>query len=65
VWDDIRPVPAWVKFVVQGVAAGVAIWCGILVEHVSLLGGHSIHLGILAWPLTLVWIIGITNRGVP
>ena len=61
VWDDIRPVPAWVKFVVQGVAAGVAIWCGILVEHVSLLGGGSIHLGILALPLTFVWIIGITN----
>src|SRR5215831_18009831 len=61
VWDDIRPVPAWVKFVLQGVAAGVAIWYGILVEHVSLLGGRSIHLGILALPLTLVWIIGITN----
>ena len=38
VWDDIRPVPAWVKFVLQGVAAGVAIWGGILVEHVSLPG---------------------------
>jgi UDP-GlcNAc:undecaprenyl-phosphate/decaprenyl-phosphate GlcNAc-1-phosphate transferase len=61
VWDDIRPVPAWVKFVLQGVAAGVAIWFGILVENVSLLGGRSIHLGILALPLTFVWIIGITN----
>jgi len=60
-WDDIRPVPAWVKFVLQGVAAGVAIWFGILVEHVSLLGGRSIHLGVLALPLTCVWIIGITN----
>src|SRR5262245_33101426 len=61
VWDDIRPVPAWVKFVLQGVAAGVAIWCGILVERVSLLGGGSIHLGMLALPLTIVWIVGITN----
>jgi UDP-GlcNAc:undecaprenyl-phosphate/decaprenyl-phosphate GlcNAc-1-phosphate transferase len=61
VWDDIRPVPAWGKFVLQGVAAGVAVWFGILVEHVSLLGGHSIHLGALALPLTFVWIIGITN----
>src|SRR5499426_1272302 len=61
VWDDIRPVPAWVKFVLQGVAAGVAIWCGILVEHISLLGGSRIYLGILALPLTFVWIIGITN----
>jgi UDP-GlcNAc:undecaprenyl-phosphate GlcNAc-1-phosphate transferase len=61
VWDDIRPLPAGVKFVVQGVAAGVAIWCGILVEHVSLLGGSRIALGALALPLTFVWITGITN----
>lgn len=61
VWDDIRPVPAGVKFILQGAAAGVAIWCGMLVEHVSLLGGNSIHLGALALPLTFLWIIGITN----
>jgi len=50
-----------VKFVLQGVAAGVAIWSGIVVEHVSLLGDSSIALGTLALPLTFVWIIGITN----
>src|SRR5262244_2052149 len=61
VWDDLRPIPAGVKFVLQGVAAGVAIWAGILVEHVSLLGGSRIDLGALALPLTFVWIIGITN----
>src|SRR5215510_281400 len=31
VWDDVQPVPAGVKFVVQGVAASVAIWGGMLV----------------------------------
>jgi UDP-GlcNAc:undecaprenyl-phosphate/decaprenyl-phosphate GlcNAc-1-phosphate transferase len=61
VWDDVRPIPAGVKFVLQGVAAGVAMWSGILVEHVSLLGGSRIDLGALALPLTFVWIIGITN----
>src|SRR5215813_1760296 len=61
VWDDVRPIPAGVKFVLQGVAAGVAIWCGILIEHISLLGGSRIDLGILALPLTFVWIIGVTN----
>ena len=61
VWDDVRPIPAGVKFVLQGVAAGVAIWGGILVEHVSLLGGSHIDLGVLALPFTFVWIIGITN----
>jgi UDP-GlcNAc:undecaprenyl-phosphate GlcNAc-1-phosphate transferase len=37
------------------------MWYGILVEHISLLGGNSISLGTLALPLTFVWIIGITN----
>ena len=60
-WDDVRPLPAGVKFVLQGAAAGVAIWGGILVEHVSLFGGSGIDLGALALPLTFVWIIGITN----
>lgn len=61
VWDDLRPVPVGVKFALQGVAASVAIWGGIVVEHVSLLGGSSIQLGVLALPLTFVWIVGITN----
>src|SRR5262245_1029722 len=61
VWDDLRPVPAGMKFVVQGVAIGITIWCGITVKQASLLGGGSISLGALALPLTFVWIMGITN----
>ena len=61
VWDDLRPVPAGMKFVVQGVATGITMWCGIMVEQASLLGGSSISLGALALPLTFVWIMGITN----
>lgn len=61
VWDDLRPVPVWLKFVLQGIAAGIAIWFGIVVEHVSLLGGSRIALGALALPLTFLWIMGITN----
>jgi UDP-GlcNAc:undecaprenyl-phosphate GlcNAc-1-phosphate transferase len=61
VWDDLRPVPAWMKFVMQGIAAGIAIWFGVVIDHVSLFGGSSIALGALALPLTFLWIIGITN----
>lgn len=61
VWDDVRPVPAWVKFLFQAVAAGIAIWLGVRVEHVSLFGGEGLHLGALALPLTFLWIVGITN----
>jgi UDP-GlcNAc:undecaprenyl-phosphate GlcNAc-1-phosphate transferase len=61
VWDDLRTLPAWVKFLCQAMAAGIAIWFGIRVEQVSLLGSGSITLGVLAFPLTFLWIVGITN----
>ena len=44
VWDDIRPVPAWVKFLFQAGAALIAIWHGVRIEGVSLFGGDVIEL---------------------
>lgn len=61
VWDDLRRIPAWMKFLFQAVAAWIAIWYGIRVEYISLLGSNGFYLGALALPLTFVWIIGITN----
>lgn len=61
VWDDFRPIPAWLKFLSQVAAAGVAIWFGIRIEHVSFLGGGPYDLGILTVPITLLWIVGVTN----
>ncbi len=60
-WDDIRPVPSWVKFLFQFAAAGVVVWFGIRIDRVSLLGSEPIELGILALPITFLWIVGITN----
>jgi UDP-GlcNAc:undecaprenyl-phosphate GlcNAc-1-phosphate transferase len=61
VWDDIRSVPTWAKFCFQALAACVAMWCGVRIEGVSLLGGSTIPLGVLTLPLTFLWIVGITN----
>ena len=61
IWDDLRSVPPWVKFLFQTVAAGVAIWLGVRIEHISLLGSGSLDLGMLSLPLTFLWIVGITN----
>ena len=36
VLDDLRPMPAGVKFGLQAVAAGIAIGLGVRIEHVSL-----------------------------
>jgi UDP-GlcNAc:undecaprenyl-phosphate GlcNAc-1-phosphate transferase len=61
VWDDIRSLPAGIKFLFQAAAACVAIYYGVRVEHISFLGNSEFHLGIVAFPLTFIWIVGITN----
>lgn len=61
VWDDIRPLSAGTKFLFQTSAAGVAIWLGVRIEQVSLFGTGTWDLGMLAIPLTFLWLIGITN----
>ncbi|ETW98920.1 MAG: hypothetical protein ETSY2_41940, partial [Candidatus Entotheonella gemina] len=60
-WDDVRPLPVWVKLLCQAVAAAVAIGYGIRVNHLSLFGGSSMELGIWAIPVSFFWILGITN----
>ena len=59
--DDIRPLPAWGKFLVQAIAAAIAIALGARIDHVSFLGSDSMNLAAMAIPLTFLWIVGITN----
>jgi UDP-GlcNAc:undecaprenyl-phosphate/decaprenyl-phosphate GlcNAc-1-phosphate transferase len=63
VWDDLRSLPAWFKFLFQALAAGVFIWFGIYTESISplQLGPLHLDLSLLAVPVTFLWIIGITN----
>ncbi len=61
IWDDICPVSKWTKFMFQSIAALIAIALGVLIERVSLFGAGAVELGILAIPLTFLWIVGITN----
>ena len=63
--DDILPMKAWQKFFVQVIAALVAIAHGIGIDLVSNpnIFGYSdyLPLGYFSIPLTLIWIVGITN----
>ena len=63
--DDIIPLNAWVKFVLQIVAAVVAVLHGVVIEIVMnpFLFSNTEHigLGILSIPVTILWIVGITN----
>ncbi|HKV42049.1 MAG TPA: MraY family glycosyltransferase, partial [Blastocatellia bacterium] len=59
-WDDIRPVNAWIKFAVQA-AAGIILYAGDLrIFHIPILFG-SHNLSWLSLPLTVVWVLLITN----
>ena len=60
-WDDVRSVPVLVKFAFQIAAAAVAIGFGVRIDHISALGYGAMDLGVLALPLTFLWIVSITN----
>ena len=59
--DDTRGLSPVMKFTFQAAGASVAIWFGLRIEEVSFFGGETYHLGLLAVPLTYLWIIGMTN----
>lgn len=59
--DDILDSP-YAKLFGQILAATVVISYGIKIDFVSnLLGGGTLGLGMLATPITLLWIVGVTN----
>jgi exopolysaccharide biosynthesis polyprenyl glycosylphosphotransferase len=61
VYDDFRGVGFGGKLLVQGLAASLAIWSGLRLEYLSLPFVGSTSLGLWGIPLTLLWLVGITN----
>jgi UDP-GlcNAc:undecaprenyl-phosphate GlcNAc-1-phosphate transferase len=59
-WDDLRPVRPGTKLVFQVAGACVAVALGVRIDHVTLFD-TTLGLGLLAAPLTIVWIVGVTN----
>jgi len=58
--DDVRGLGAAAKLVVELAAAGVMMASGLLIERFTLLG-YTLPLGWLAFPVTLTWLVGLTN----
>jgi UDP-GlcNAc:undecaprenyl-phosphate GlcNAc-1-phosphate transferase len=58
--DDVRSVGAVPKLLVQFAAALVVMSSGLLIERITI-GGSTTSLGWLAWPITLVWLVSVTN----
>lgn len=67
VFDDIKPLRARVKLLVQVIAAIVVIYSGTRIDVVTnplyfiMKSTPWIGLGIWSYPLTLIWIVGATN----
>lgn len=63
--DDITPLPAMFKFVVQIVAAAIPAMNGVVIQAVSNPNVFSDNLyWVLGWlsiPVTVIWIVAITN----
>ncbi len=59
VWDDMKNLPAKLKFCVQIVAALIVIFSGTKIEIV--LWPVTTTLQALSIPITLIWIVGVTN----
>ncbi len=60
VLDDVFALNAWLKLAVQLAVAGLAVIEGVTIDFISL-GDRMIPLGAWAYPLTIIWIVGITN----
>jgi UDP-GlcNAc:undecaprenyl-phosphate GlcNAc-1-phosphate transferase len=60
-YDDIRGANAPTKFGVQLLAASVVYFSGLQVSTISTPFGWSMELGIFAFPITLLWLVGLSN----
>lgn len=59
--DDIRGLRPLTKLSLQVVAASIAFVFGFQVAHIGLGPALGIDLGWLSFPVTLIWIVGVTN----
>lgn len=60
VLDDVWRLPAWIKLLVQIGAAVISVGQGITLEYINLFGNY-IDFGVFAIPVTILWIVGLTN----
>ncbi len=59
--DDVRGLRAYQKLVAQVVVAILAFSCGIRIEAILLPFFGTLSMGVFALPVTVLWIVGITN----
>ena len=62
VFDDIKKASPWIKLLFQLISGFLLIIFGFGIEFITNpFTGESISLGVFSIPLTILWIVGITN----
>lgn len=59
--DDLRSLPARFKFLAELLAASSLYLVGVRISSISITEQWTLRLGLFSCPLSLLWIIGITN----
>ncbi len=59
--DDLKGMPARLKFLAELLAAGALCFAGVCIDRVALTSRWVVDLGGWGCLLTLVWVVGITN----
>ena len=62
--DDSHPLGAGIKFILQIVAALIAVWHGVVIQAIANplpFWGPYWNFGVMAVPITVVWIVAVTN----
>ncbi|MFA5423176.1 MAG: MraY family glycosyltransferase [Phycisphaerae bacterium] len=60
-FDDVRGLRARYKLAAQVAAALVVALAGVRITTIDIPGIFSLNLGLLSFPVTILWIVGITN----
>jgi UDP-GlcNAc:undecaprenyl-phosphate/decaprenyl-phosphate GlcNAc-1-phosphate transferase len=61
VYDDIRPLKPYIKFTGQAVAGAMLFAFGLQILDLPVLFGHHHFSWYLSLPLTILWVLAITN----
>jgi len=61
VWDDVWKLPPWPRLLVQTAVAITAVIALGAVPRLPLPAPLDVRLGIAAAPLTVLWLVGVTN----
>lgn len=60
--DDIKPLSAKIKLIFQIIAAFIVVYGGVSIQFVNVpFIDKVIYLGEWSWPISILWIVGITN----